>query len=46
MTLLIVKCGINQGRTGMNVIMPHNGSRLGEVVERKTSLELQMFKLR
>lgn len=24
----------------------HNGSRLGEVAEHKTSLELQMFKLK
>ena len=26
--------------------MAHNGSRLGEVAEHKTSLGLQMFKLR
>ena len=26
--------------------MAYNGSRLGEVAEHKTSLELQMFKLR
>ena len=27
-----------------NVAMEHNGSRLGEVAEHKTSLELQNFK--
>ena len=29
-----------------NVALAGNGSRLGEVAEHKTSLELQMFKLR
>ncbi len=28
------------------IIVDCNGSRLGEVTEHKTSLELQMFKLR
>ena len=29
-----------------NVALAYNGSRLGEVAEHKTSLGLQMFKLR
>ena len=29
-----------------NVVLAYNGSRLGEVAEHKTSLELQMFKLK
>lgn len=29
-----------------NVALVGNGTRLGEVAEHKTSLELQMFKLR
>jgi hypothetical protein len=28
------------------IAITHNGSRLGEVAEHKTLLELQMFKLR
>ena len=31
--------------SGCKCQMAYNGSRLGEVAEHKTSLELQMFKL-
>ena len=30
----------------INFLITYNGSRLGEVAEHKTSIELQMFKLK
>jgi hypothetical protein len=41
----MVKAGCNTNASWFLNITP-NGSRLGEVAEHKTSLELQMFKLR